>query len=304
MTRPPREIVAGAADARATDPRAVLARHGLRAKKSWGQNFLVDRNVHDRIARAAAAGPDDVVVEIGAGLGTLTAALLAAGAGPRKIVAVERDPDMLAVLAEEMRGEARVEVRPADAVHFDFAAAARAAGRPVVVVGNLPYQITSPLLFAIVDAADAVARAVVMVQREFAVRAVARPGGKTYGRLSVMLQQQMDVRLLFNVPPGAFFPRPRVVSAVLSLAHRTAPLAAVHDQAMFARVVKATFGERRKMLRRSLADAFGEPLAAAALARSGVAETRRPEELTVAEFARLADAVAAAEAAPGLVRGG
>jgi len=276
---------------RPENPRAVLARHGLDAKKSWGQNFLVDRNVHDRIVRAAATGADDIVVEIGAGLGTLTVALLGTEAPPRRIIAVERDPDMLSVLRAELSHEPRIEVRAEDAVHFDFAAAARAAGRPVIVVGNLPYQITTPLLFAIVEAGASVARAVVMVQREFAERVVAVPGSKVYGRLSVMVQQRTEPRLLFNVHPGAFFPQPRVTSAIMVIAPRPAALSAVRDQALFARVVKEAFSTRRKMLRRSLADAFGETTAAAALREAAIEGTRRPEELTIAEFARLADAL-------------
>jgi 16S rRNA (adenine1518-N6/adenine1519-N6)-dimethyltransferase len=276
---------------RPDNPRAVLARHGLAAKKSWGQNFLVDRNVHERIAQAVTAGADDVVVEIGAGLGTLTSVLLGPTAGPRKLIAIERDPDMLSVLRAELAGEPRVDIRAEDAVQFDFAAAARAAGRPVIVVGNLPYQITTALLFAIVEAGAAVARAIVMVQREFAERVVAPPGGKIYGRLSVMVQQRIEPRLLFNVSPGAFFPRPSVMSAVLSLTPRQASLAAVRDDALFARTVKEAFSTRRKMLRRSLGDAFGDDVAALAFQASGVEGSRRPEELSIAEFARLANAL-------------
>lgn len=237
-----------------------------------------------------------MVVEIGAGLGTLTTALLRAGeVPPRQIVAVERDPDMLAVLHAELADEPRITIHAGDAVQFDFSAAAREAGAPLIVVGNLPYQITSALLFAIVDAGPAIARAVVMVQREFADRVVAPPGDKTYGRLSVMVQQRMNVKRLFHVPPGAFFPRPRVVSSVLSLSRRERPLAPVRDEELFARVVREAFGTRRKMLRRSLGDAFGDARAAAALATAEVAGTRRPEELTVAELARVADALAASE---------
>jgi 16S rRNA (adenine1518-N6/adenine1519-N6)-dimethyltransferase len=273
------------------NPRAVLARYGLDAKKSWGQNFLVDRTVHERIVRAAAAGPADVVVEIGAGVGTLTAALLGGASPPLKVIAVERDPDMLAVLTAELGGEERLEIRAEDAVHFDFAAAASAAGRPLVVLGNLPYQITTALLFAMVDAGRAIDRAIVMVQREFAERVVATPGGKIYGRLSVMVQQRAEARLLFNVHPGAFFPRPRVTSSVMSIAPRKAMLSSVEDQALFARVVKEAFSTRRKMLRRSLGDAFGEHCAGAALRKAGVEGTRRPEELSIVEFGRLTDAL-------------
>jgi len=269
----------------------VLARYGLEAKKSWGQNFLVDRNVHARIARAAALTADDVVVEIGAGLGTLTTVLLNNVPPPRQLIAVERDPDMLTVLRAELGGQPNFDLRAEDAVQFDFRREAETAGRPIVVVGNLPYQITTALLFSIIDAGDAVARAVVMVQREFADRAVARAGSKIYGRLTVMVAQAMDAKMAFPVSPGAFHPRPRVDSAVLSLVRRPAPLAPVRDGALFTRVVKETFSTRRKMLRGSLAHAFGAEATAVALARSGIEGTRRPEELTVAEFARVADAL-------------
>jgi len=276
---------------RAEDPRAVLARHGLAAKKSWGQNFLVDKNIHDKIVRAAATSADDVIVEIGAGLGTLTTALLLGTPTPRRIIAVERDPDMLAVLHAELGREARVDIRGEDAAQFDFGAAARDAGGSVVVVGNLPYQITTTLLFAMVDAGTAVRRAIVMVQREFAERVVAPPGSKTYGRLSVMVQQQMEARMLFRVSPGSFYPAPTIVSAVMSLAIRPAPLAPVRDSALFARVVKTAFSTRRKMLRRSLGDGFGDDAASAAFDVAGIDGRRRPEELSIADFARLADAL-------------
>jgi 16S rRNA (adenine1518-N6/adenine1519-N6)-dimethyltransferase len=275
------------------DPRRVLARHGLAAKKSWGQNFLHDASVHARIVAAAAAGPDDVVVEIGAGLGTLTAALARQDPPPTRILAVERDPDMQRVLAAELGGEARVTVVAADALAFDFDAACRDAGRPLVVVGNLPYQIASPLIVALLatGARGAIARAVIMVQRELAQRIVAPPGSRTYGRLTVAVTQHAEARILFHVRPGSFHPAPAVTSSVLSLVPRPAPLAPVRDPALFEELVKQAFATRRKMLRRSLATAFGEPAAGAALAASGIAGTRRAEELSVADFARLGDAL-------------
>jgi 16S rRNA (adenine1518-N6/adenine1519-N6)-dimethyltransferase len=273
------------------DPRRVLARHGLRAKKSWGQNFLRDPGVHARIVAAAGAGADDVVVEIGAGLGTLTAALARAEPPPLRVLAIERDPDMLRVLAAELGGDARVTVVAEDAVGFDLAAAAREAGRPVIVVGNLPYQITSPLLLAIVHAGPAVARAVVMVQRELGERVVARPGGRTYGRLSVAVQQRAEASVLFHVRPGAFVPAPKVTSSVIRLEPRRAPLAAVRNEALFEEVVKQAFGTRRKMLRRALEPRFGGEAAARALAAAGIDGTRRAEELAVTDFARLTDAL-------------
>jgi 16S rRNA (adenine1518-N6/adenine1519-N6)-dimethyltransferase len=278
------------------DPRRVLARHGLSAKKSWGQNFLRDRAVLARIAAAARASADDVVVEIGAGLGALTRALASAEPAPARIVAVERDPDMLRVLGAEVGHEPRIEVVAADAARFDFGAVARDAGRPVIVVGNLPYQIASALLLALLEAgrAGAVARAIVMVQREMAKRIVAPPGSRTYGRLTVAVAQHAEARILFDVKPGSFHPAPAVTSSILSLQPRAAPLAPVREPTLFDEVVKRAFATRRKMLRRALGDGFGEARAALALAASGIAGTKRAEELSVADFARLADAFAAA----------
>ena len=274
------------------DPRKLLARHGLAPKKSWGQNFLHDRSVHARIVAELGAGADDDVVEIGAGLGTLTAALAAAEPAPRRVIAIERDPDMQRVLAAELGDEPRIEVVAADALAFDFDGAARAAGRPLVVVGNLPYQIASALVLALVEAGarGAIARAVVMVQREMAQRLVAPPGNRSYGRITVAVAQHAEARILFHVRPGSFHPAPEVTSSVMRLVPRAAPLAAVRDAALFAEVVKQAFATRRKMLRRALAARFGEPATTAALAASAIAGTRRAEELSVAEFARLADA--------------
>jgi 16S rRNA (adenine1518-N6/adenine1519-N6)-dimethyltransferase len=282
------------------DPRRVLARHGLAAKKSWGQNFLRDRAVLARIAAAAGATAEDVVVEIGAGLGSLTAALVATDPPPARVVAIERDPDMLRVLGAELGDEPRVEIVAADAAVFDFAAAARTAGRPVIAIGNLPYQIASALVLGLVAAGrgGAITRAIVMVQREMAKRITAPPGSRVYGRLTVAVAQHAEAKILFDVKPGSFHPAPAVTSSVLSLVPRAAPLAPVRDAALFDEVVKRAFATRRKMLRRALGAGFGEEVAGVALAASGIAGTRRAEELSVAEFARLADAFAAAGVGP------
>ena len=281
-------------DARSQDrplsTREILQRHGLRAKKSWGQNFLVDARVQERIVAAAALGCDDVVVEIGAGLGALTRRLVAQAG---QTIAIEHDGELASLLEQELGPSARLRIERADALGFDFAQAARAAGRPLVVVGNLPYQITSPLLFAITDAAaggQVIDRAILMVQKEFAQRMLAPPGTKVYGRLSVMVQQQAEGEILFHVGPGAFHPRPAVTSTVLRLRPRRTPLAPVRDPAQFARVVKQAFAARRKMLRRALEPLGGTDAAGRALEQAGIEGTRRAEELSVAEFARLADA--------------
>jgi 16S rRNA (adenine1518-N6/adenine1519-N6)-dimethyltransferase len=273
------------------DPRRILARHGLRAKKSWGQNFLVDRSVLDRIVRAAALAAGDVAVEIGAGLGTLTGALVDAAPDGARVIAVERDPEMIAVLRAELGGRPALEIRAADALDLDLPAESRAAGRPLVVVGNLPYQIGSAILLGLAAAGGALARAVVMVQKEFAQRVVAPAGGKIYGRLSVTMQQRMAARILFHVGAGAFHPRPQVTSSVVLLEPRARPLAPVVDMELFDRVVKEAFGTRRKMLRRALEPAFGEAAVTAALARASIDGTLRAEVLEVADFARLSDAL-------------
>lgn len=270
--------------------RSLLESRGLRAKKSWGQNFLTDKRVQERIVAAANVGPEDVVVEIGAGCGALTRWLVERAG---QLIAIEPDPDMVALLREELGQHANLRIEPVDALSFDFAAAARAAGRPLVVVGNLPYQITSPILFAVSEAAaggQVIGRAVFMVQKEFAQRMLAPPGNKVYGRLSVMVQQVVEGEILFHVGPGAFHPRPAVTSSVLRLRPRPTPLAPVRDPARFAQVVKQAFAARRKMLRRALEPLAGSQAATDALAAAGIEGTRRAEELSVAEFARLSDA--------------
>jgi 16S rRNA (adenine1518-N6/adenine1519-N6)-dimethyltransferase len=279
-----------AAEAGLPTARVLLARHGLSPRKSLGQNFLVDPRVQERIVAAAELCSDDVVVEIGAGLGALTARLCDAA---KRVIAIDRDARLVEVLRAELGGRSNLEIVPADALEYDLGRAAAEAGRALVVVGNLPYVVTSPVLFFVLEAAaggNTVDRAVLMVQKEFAQRMRAPPGSRVYGRLSVMAQQAAEAEILFHVGPGAFLPPPAVTSSVLRLRPRRSPLAPVHDADVFARVVREAFGTRRKMLRRALEPAFGER-AAAALAAAGIEGTRRAEELSVADFARLANAL-------------
>jgi 16S rRNA (adenine1518-N6/adenine1519-N6)-dimethyltransferase len=272
--------------------RELLALHGLTPKKALGQNFLVDPRVQERIVAAAKIAPDDVVVEIGPGLGALTFRL---GEAAKQVIAVDRDRQMVDVLRTQLANRPNIEVVLGDALEFDLRRAAEQAGRPLVVVGNLPYVVTSPLLFAILEAAAGgrvVDRAVLMVQKEFAQRMLAPPGSRVYGRLSVMAQQACEAEILFHVGAGAFLPPPAVTSSVLRLRPRPQPLASVEDAGTFERVVREAFGTRRKMLRRALEPGFGER-AAMALAAAAIDGTRRAEELSVADFARLANALAA-----------
>ncbi len=269
-------------------PRALLEKYDLHAKKSWGQNFLGDPEILDGIARLALPEPGGRVVELGAGLGHLTARLLLRGA---EVIAVERDRDMARVLRGEL-GE-RIRLLEADAVGLDYRALATAppappAPPPIAVVGNLPYHLTSPILFSILDQAEAVSRAVFLLQREVAERLAARPGTKEWGLLSVLLQHRAEVRVARRVPAGAFLPPPRVESAVL-VAELGPPSAPVLDAARFRRLVKAGFAQRRKTLGNALRAArlVPEERLLAALAASGLDPRRRGETLEVPEWAAL-----------------
>jgi 16S rRNA (adenine1518-N6/adenine1519-N6)-dimethyltransferase len=277
---------------RVAPARELLVRHGLSPRKSLGQNFLVDVNIQERIALAAELTLDDVVVEIGPGLGALTGHLLERA---KQVLALERDIDLATILETELKAVPSLKVIQGDALDYRFKAAATEAGRSLVVVGNLPYVITSPLIFAMLAAAQGgqvIDRAVLMVQKEFAQRMVAPPGNKTYGRLSVMVQQAADVEILFHVGAGAFLPPPTVSSTVVRLRPRAQPLAQLGTYFVFERIVREAFSGRRKMLRRSLEPAFGAPALHLAFEQAGIEGTRRAEELSVADFDRLAQALA------------
>lgn len=276
---------------RAPTARELLSRHGLMPKKGLGQNFLVDPRVQERIVDAAALAADDVVVEIGAGLGALTNRLLERA---NHVIALEKDAQLVTVLRAEWGNRTNLTIVEGDALDFDLAAAARQHHRPLVVIGNLPYVITSPAIFATLEAARAgqvVSRALFMVQKEFAQRMMSPPGSRVYGRLSVMVQQAAAVELLFHVGAGAFLPPPAVTSTVFRLLPRAEPLAPVRDANLFEQVVRQAFGTRRKMLRRALEPAFGSERVLRALGEAQILETRRAEELSIADFARLANAL-------------
>ncbi len=269
-------------------PRQVLDARGLRPKSSWGQNFLGDPATQARIAEAACFGPGEAVVELGAGLGHLTLQLLAAGA---RVTAVERDRDLVEVL-RELHHE-RLAVLAANAADLDFA---RAAGAPeVVVVGNLPYQLTSSILFQVLAQRASIRRAVFTLQKEVVTRLCAPPGGRDYGLLSALLGLYFRLEALFHVPAAAFHPRPKVDSAVIRMTPLPAPRAAVTSDEGYLRLVKAAFAHRRKTLLNSLAsDATlgGKDALRAALDRAAVDPVRRAETLSPEEFAALERALA------------
>ena len=263
--------------------REVIARHGIVARKSLGQNFLLDLNLTGRIARAAGPLEHATVVEIGPGPGALTRALLTAGA--RRIVAIERDQRCLAALGEIAAAyPGRLELAAGDGLRLD---PVELSDAPRKIVANLPYNIATPMLIGWLDRIGEYESLTLMFQREVAERLTAVPRSKPYGRLSVLVQWLAEPQILFDIPPRAFVPPPKVTSSVVRIVPRPEPLAQA-DQLALERVTAAAFGQRRKMLRTSL-KTLGIPVEPL-LARAGVAPTARAEELGVAEFCALARA--------------
>jgi 16S rRNA (adenine1518-N6/adenine1519-N6)-dimethyltransferase len=266
--------------------RDVIATHGLQAMKALGQNFLLDLNLTGRIARAAGPLEGVTVIEVGPGPGGLTRALLAEGA--EKVIAIERDRRCLDALAEiAAHYPGRLEVIEGDAMQVDMAKLA--TGR-VRIAANLPYNIATPLLIGWLQSEPwppFYEKMTLMFQREVAERIVATPDDDAYGRLGVISGWRAQARILFDISPKAFTPPPKVVSSVVELVPRQAPLAC--DRAKLERVTAAAFGQRRKMLRQSLKSLGTDPLPL--LAAAGIAETARAEEIDVAGFVRLANAL-------------
>ena len=264
--------------------REIIRRFQLGAKKSLGQNFLLDLNLTRRIARAAAPLDNANIIEIGPGPGGLTRALLLEGAS--HVTAIERDPRCIAALRELADAfPGRLTIVEGDALAID---AASIAGAPRKIVANLPYNIATPLLIGWLGDARAYESLTLMFQKEVAERLAAAPGDKAYGRLAVLTQWRCNVKLLFDVPPQAFVPAPKVTSTVVQLLPRAAPLVEC-DQAALERVTAAAFGQRRKMLRQSLKSLGGNT--PALIAAAGAVPTARAEELSVGEFCALAGAL-------------
>ncbi len=254
--------------------------HPHRPRRRFGQNFLVDRAYIDRIIQTIDPQPRDHAVEIGPGFGALTGPLLERVS---VLHVVEIDRDIVARLASQFAPE-RLIVHQGDALEFDFGA----LGPGLRLIGNLPYNISSPMLFHAAKFASAIRDCHFTLQREVVDRMAASPGGKTYGRLSVMLQYRFRVEKLFDVPAGAFRPAPRVNSAFVRLTPHAVLPALARDERVLAALVRKAFSQRRKTLRNALADyATGEELSAL-----GLSPQLRPENLSLEDFVRLANAVA------------
>ena len=265
--------------------RHILSAFHLRASKRLGQNFLVDAGVVRAIVDAADLSPADTVLEIGPGIGTLTQGLAES--------AVELDKKLPAVLAETLKGYDNVTVVPGDILKLDILRILNlGAGERFKVVANLPYYITTPILMALLEQRLPIERMVTMVQKEVAVRMTARPGSKDYGALSVAVQYHTDARIVMDVSPRAFMPAPEVTSSVIACRVRETPAVHPTDEKLFFRLVRAAFGQRRKTLLNALTGAgLTKELCRAGLAAAGIAESLRGEQLSLADFARLSDAV-------------
>jgi 16S rRNA (adenine1518-N6/adenine1519-N6)-dimethyltransferase len=259
-----------------------MTRHA--AKKQLGQHFLQDVGIIERIVRAIDPKPGDRLVEIGPGQGALTLPLLQRHSA---LTVIELDRDLLAPLRAAGERVGALEVIHADVLKVDFTALAD--GRKLRLVGNLPYNISSPILFHALEHAAVVSDMHFMLQKEVVERMAAAPGGKVYGRLSVMLQAYCAVVALFEVPPAAFWPPPQVDSAVVRLQPRAPESIGIADRAVFAHVVRDAFGQRRKTLRNALSKLCGD----ADFAAAGVRPSARAEELAVAEFVALANQLVA-----------
>jgi len=268
--------------------REVLRRHGLFAKKSLGQNFLLDLNLTARVARAGGSLDGVTVVEVGPGPGGLTRALLAEGA--RRVIAIERDDRAINALQEiAARYPGRIDIVPGDALEFN--ARAHLGLERARVIANLPYNIATPLLIGWLSESwppwyDSL---VLMFQREVAERIVATSGSKAYGRLAVLAGWRTEAKIMFDVAPTAFVPPPKVTSSVVRLIPRAKPLAC--DANALQRVTKAAFGQRRKMLRQSLKSVGVDTLTL--LAEACIEPTLRAEEIPVEGFVALANVFAA-----------
>lgn len=273
---------------------AVIQKHGFDFQKKFGQNFLIDPHVLDKIIAAAGITKDDFVLEIGPGIGTLTQYLAEAA---REVTAVEIDRKLIPILEETLEDYDNVTVLNQDVLKTDLAAIAQEknAGRPIKVVANLPYYITTPIIMGLFENHVPVESITVMVQKEVALRMQAAPGTKDYGALSLAVQYYAQPYLAANVPPNCFIPRPGVGSAVIRLTRYQKPPVQVKDERLMFALIRASFNQRRKTLLNGLKNSpelpFEREELLQALKCAGLPENVRGETLTLAQFAALSDAL-------------
>lgn len=270
----------------------VIQKYDFAFQKKFGQNFLVDAHVLDKIIDAANVGPDDFVLEIGPGIGTMTQYL---AENARAVTAVEIDTHLIPILKETLKDYDNVEVINEDILKLDIAALAeeKNGGKPIKVVANLPYYITTPIIMGLFESGVPIDNITVMVQKEVADRMQVGPGTKEYGALSLAVQYYAEPYLAANVPPNCFIPRPKVGSAVIRLTrHKEKPVQVKDEKFMF-KLIRASFNQRRKTLQNGLNNAQNlnvtKPQVVEALEAMGLPATVRGEKLTLAQFAELSD---------------
>lgn len=275
-----------------TSSRSLLAEWNLRPKKQLGQNFLADPSTAKMIVSRAGLTSSDVVLEIGAGLGALT---LPAARTVRRVYAVEKDTDLALALGSELSRQKieNIVVINKDIFDVDIREIAGREKENLVVIGNLPYNISSQVLFYLIDSRDVVDRAALMFQKELAQRLLAKPGTKDYGRLSVMLQYFADIKRIASVSAHLFVPKPKVDSEVILIDFKKIIENPVADENVLSEIVKAAFGKRRKTLKNALGDSSlkkDSETIHLILAETGISPTRRAETLSVSEFVKLGNA--------------
>jgi len=268
--------------------RSLLARYGHRPRHGLGQHFLVDDRVYERILTEAAPHADTCIVEIGAGLGTLTRRLVRLVPAGR-LVALERDPQLCDLLRAELGAEPACSIVQGDAVTYDYKALAAHVQQRLLIVGNIPYSISGPLLARLLDLHAVAERVILLMQREVGERILASPATKAYGILTVLLAVHFEISPVLRVGPQSFFPPPKVDSLLVRLTPRPSPRVHLEDEGLFRRIVRAAFGQRRKTLRNALEGCLHKEDIERVLQEAGVDGHRRGETLSVEEFARLAN---------------
>lgn len=270
-----------------TNTTEIVKKHGFRFNKNLGQNFLIDDHIVEDIVQGAGITKDDHVVEIGPGIGTLTRALLEKA---KKVTAIELDDKLIPILEEELKAYDNFELIHGDATKVDYAALG--SGEDIKMVANLPYYVTTPIITGILNQKIGFESLTVMIQKEVAHRMNATPGTKEYGSLTLLVQYYCDTKIIRNVPPESFIPRPKVESTVIKLIKRDVPRAKVLDEALFFKIIRKVFTMRRKTLANNFkAMGYSKDFVLKAFEQAGIKENARGETLSVEEFAHLSNIV-------------
>lgn len=274
-------------------PREILSHYSIKPQKKLGQSFLVDEESIRRIAGAANAGENDIIIEIGSGIGVLTQYLAQNAA---KVIAVEFDHQLISVLRDRLNEHKNIQIHQGNILKFDFREVAAKENRKIKVVGNIPYNISSPLLFYLLSFRDVIDSFVMMMQKEFVERLAASPGSKAYGVPSVILQMFAEVETVMTIPAAYFHPRPKVESSVIRGRFLEKPVVELKDEALFVKLVRDSFAQRRKMLMNNLKNSkimenVSEDCLRKILNSAGIDPARRGETLSVTEFGNLSNLI-------------